>query len=62
MTGEELAKLPVGTLIKHCGDTGEIVQAGRTTHIMFPGVGTILVDTASKAWQSVMDEMEVEEF
>ena len=64
MTGSELAALPVGTLIRHDGDTGEIVFAGRTTHIMFPTVFwgfTILIDTSSKVWQDVINEMSLEE-
>lgn len=61
MTGSELAVLPVGSLVKHDGDTGEVVHPGRTTHILFPGIGTILVDTDSKVWQDIISEMEVEE-
>ena len=64
MTGSELAALPVGSLVKHDGDTGEIIFAGRMTHIMFPTVFwgfTILIDTSSKVWQDVIGEMEVEE-
>lgn len=61
MAGSELAAMPVGWLVKHGGDLGEIVRAGRQPHIIFPGVGTILVDTESKTWQSVISEMEVEE-
>lgn len=64
MTGSELAALPVGSLIKHDGDLGEIVHAGKTTHIMFPTClwgFTILVDTGSKVWQDVISEMEIEE-
>ena len=64
MTGSELAALPVGSLVKHAGDIGEIVRAGKTTHIMFPTCFwgfTILIDTGSKVWQDVVGEMEVEE-
>jgi hypothetical protein len=61
MTGEELAKLPVGTLVLHDGDMGEIIRSGQTVHIMFPGIHTILLDTTSAAWQNVMDELTVEE-
>ena len=61
MTGSELAALPAGTLVKHAGDTGEIIRAGRQPHIIFPGIGTVLLDTESKVWQDVIGEMEVEE-
>lgn len=62
MTGEELSKLPVGTLVLHDGDLGEIIHPGKTVHILFPTVPiTILLDTTSKTWQNVMDEIVVEE-
>ena len=62
MTGSELAALPVGSLVKHDGDLGEVVRSGLTTHILFPGVGTILVDTESKVWQDdVISQLEIEE-
>lgn len=64
MTGPELAALPSGSLVRHDGDIGEIVHAGRTTHIMFPTClwgFTILIDTASKVWQDVISELGVEE-
>lgn len=64
MTGSELSSLPVGSLVRHDDDIGEIVHPGKTAHIMFPTClwgFTILVDTGSKVWQDVISEMEVEE-
>jgi len=64
VTAAELASLPAGSLVLHDGDLGEIVRAGRTTHIMFPTClwgFTILVDTESKTWENLIGEMEVEE-
>jgi hypothetical protein len=69
MTGEELARLPVGTVVRyHYGDSldgstdeGEVIQAGREVHIMWPKDNrTAIVDTQSKNWQTFIRDLEVE--
>ena len=61
MTGEELAILPAGSIVKLDGEEGEIVSAGQTVHIMWPeSKVTNIVDTNSKKWQSFIDWLEAE--
>ena len=59
MTGQELAALPVGTIIKLDGEEGEIVKAGAICHIMWPeSKCTNIVDT--KTWGKFIDWLEAE--
>lgn len=61
MTGEELAILPVGAVVKLDGEEGEIVSAGQTVQIMWPeSKVTNIIDTSSKKWQAFIDWLEVE--
>ena len=61
MTGEELAILPVGTIVKLDDEEGEIIQAGQTVHIMWPSSSvTNIIDTNSKAWQGFIRQLEAE--
>ena len=61
MTGEELAALPIGSIVKMDEDEGEIIKAGRMVHIMWPDVNrTVFVDTESKAWQTFISWLEAE--
>lgn len=63
MTREELAALPVGTIVKLEGDSdlGEIIWAGTEVRIMWPESNcTSVIDTRSKKWQTFIRWLEVE--
>jgi hypothetical protein len=61
MTGEELARLPVGTLLNYDSNIGEIIQAGNEVHVMWDGGGTTIMRPASPAWQELVQHFKVEE-
>jgi len=65
MLPEELAALPVGTIVRKDGDEGEVVLSGSVTNILWvlenKWTPTILVDTKSKVWEKYISEIEVVE-
>lgn len=61
----ELAKLPVGTVIRQPGtnDRGEIVVSGRIVKIMWEHeAGTSLVDTECLSWEWLVEDFVEEQF
>lgn len=61
MTGAELACLPIGSIVRLDDEEGEIIQAGRTTQIMWPESNlTSVIDTGSRVWQQLIGLMEAE--
>jgi hypothetical protein len=60
LTPQELASLPVGTIVRYDGDEGEIIQAGREVQIIWTNV-TSIIDTKQKAWETLISEMTAEE-
>ena len=53
MTGQELASLPVGSIIYLDNEPGEVIQSGNVVQIMWPESGvTNVIDTTGAAWQS----------
>lgn len=61
MTLNELKALPVGTIIVQDGvEEGEIIQAGRECHIIWPESGfTSIIYTDSQAWEKLVAALEV---
>jgi hypothetical protein len=61
MTVAELIGLPVGAIVKIDGEEGEIIQAGREVHIIWPESNlTRIVHTESKAEAEFIGWLEVE--
>jgi hypothetical protein len=66
MTPQELASLPVGSIVRLNYDEygieeGEIVQAGQTVQIMWPeSKCTNIIDTNSKEWYDFIRWLEAE--
>jgi hypothetical protein len=61
MTGAELANLPVGSIVQIDGEKGEIIQAGREVHIIWPESNlTRIVHTESKAEAKFLEWLEAE--
>lgn len=61
MTCEELAALPVGSIVKLDGEEGEIVRQGSEVWIMWPETGcTQVIDTNSKGWEKFTVWLEAE--
>jgi hypothetical protein len=67
MTPQELAALPVGSIVRMKYDDGtpdeegEIVQAGQTVHILWPQSHcTNVLDTNSKGWYDFIGWLEAE--
>jgi len=67
MTPQELAALPVGSVVAiryddgTLDELGEIVQAGQTVYIRWPESNcTNIIDTNSKGWYDFIGFLEVE--
>jgi hypothetical protein len=66
VTPQELAALPVGSIVRleyeDCGfEEGEIVQAGQTVQILWPqSKCTNVLDTNSKGWYDFIGWLEAE--
>ena len=61
MTVEELIALPVGSIVRIDDEEGEIIQAGREVHIIWPESGfTRIVHTESKAEAEFIGWLEAE--
>lgn len=61
MTAQELAALPVGSIVKLDGEEGEIIQDGQEVHILWPESKiTNIIHTKSTAWTELIAEMEAE--
>lgn len=66
MSPQELASLPIGSLVlmkydDGATEVGEIVQAGQTAHIMWPESNcTNIIDTNSKGWHDFVGWLEAE--
>ena len=61
MTGQELAALPVGSIVKLDDEEGEIIQAGQLVQVLWPSSGVSnIIDTNSKAWQYFIQLLEAE--
>jgi hypothetical protein len=53
MTRQELALLPVGSIIYLDNEPGEVIQSGNVVQIMWPETNvTQIIDTTGAAWQS----------
>lgn len=57
MTPQELAVLPVGSIIELDGEQGEIVQSGQTVYIKWPDC-TSIIDTAFPGWKEFIGWLE----
>lgn len=61
MTAEQLISLPVGSIVRIDDEEGEIIQAGRVVHIIWPVSNlTRVVYTESKAEAKFIGWLEAE--
>ena len=61
MTGAKLANLPVGSIVRIDDEEGEIIQAGRVVHIIWPESNlTRIVHMESKAEAKFIEWLEAE--
>lgn len=61
MTGEELAQLPVGSIVRIDDEEGEILVSGKECHIGWPDSScTNIINTESLAWQDFIAYLEAE--
>jgi hypothetical protein len=62
VTGQELAFLPVGSIIYLDNEPGEVIQSGNVVQIMWPETNvTQIIDTTGAAWQLFIALLKEEE-
>jgi hypothetical protein len=62
MTGQELASLPVGSIIYLDNEPGEVIRSGNVVEIMWPETNvTSIIETAGAAWQLFIALLKEEE-
>jgi hypothetical protein len=61
MTPQELAALPVGSIVRLEGEEGEVVRMGQTVNILWPeSKCTNVIDTNSPKWYDFINFLEAE--
>jgi hypothetical protein len=61
MSPEQLASLPIGTIVRLDDEEGEIIKAGNEVRIIWPGTGVQqIIYPDAPSWKTFIEWLEVE--